>query len=187
MNYLFDPQELHELSVEAIKDAETLNDKFDNILRALNERYPGRINNDIQWILNSANGALGTMTILYASLSEYILIFGSPIGTEGHSGRYFADVHDFMLHGEMWTYYEGETDRHVYKPGDAAHLARRRAKGYCIKEQGWMLEYARGCIPAMLPMGLADNFFSNLDFRSVWYTVKTYGKLTIKELMRGKI
>ena len=187
MSYLFDPQQLHEISIEATKQGTTLEEKFSYVIDTLSQQYPGRINMETKWILNSANGALGTMTILYASLSEYILLFGSPIGTEGHSGRYFADVYDFMLEGEMWTYYEGETERRVYLPGDAAHLGRRRAKGYCLREQGWMLEYARGCIPAMLPMGLADNFFSNLDFRSVWYTLLIYGKLTIRELLRGKI
>lgn len=185
MGYILKPEDLHSIaqSVVGLPRAEM----FKTLMEKLNERYPGRMNMQVRWVLNSANGALGTMTILYASLSEYLIIFGSPIGTEGHSGRYFAEVHDFMIEGEMWTYYEGETERTVFKPGDAACLKARTAKGYCIRENGWMLEYARGCIPAMLPMGVWDNLFSNLDFRSLFWTFWDYGRITLRELLKGKI
>lgn len=160
---------------------------IETLVQRIAHRWPGRINTRIRWILNSANGALGTMTLLYASLSEYLIIFGSPIGTEGHSGRYFADVYDIMIEGDMWVYLEGETSRTVFRPGDMAHLPRRRSKGYRIVDNGWMLEYATGCIPAMLPAGVWDNLFSNLDFRSLFWTFWDYGRLTVRELLRGKI
>ncbi|HSA32175.1 MAG TPA: ERG2 family protein [bacterium] len=187
MSRLFTTEELHELARQASALAVPRRERFETLIDMIDARWPGRIEKRQRWVLNSANGALGTMTILYASLSEYLIIFGSPIGTEGHSGRYFATVHDFMVEGEMWVYVEGEIDRTVFRPGDHATLKARSAKGYRIEGDSWMLEYAHGCIPAMLPAGVWDNLFSNLDFRSLWWTFWDYGRITVRELLRGKI
>lgn len=186
MGYLFEPEVLHEVARVGL-DRETVPEKLAAVTEELARRYPGRICTQPDWILNTANGAMGELTLLYGSVTEYVILFGTPIGTEGHSGRYHADVYDYMIDGEMWTYYEGDLERTISRPGDGALLARGRAKGYCVKEQAWMLEYARGWIPTMLGPGLADNFFSNLDFRSVQKLLVNFGALTVKELLRGKI
>lgn len=51
----------------------------------------------------------------------------------------------------------------------------------------WALEYARGAIPLMLPFGIADTLFSTLDFATLLKTFWIYGRLTVRELMQGKI
>lgn len=185
MGYLFDPAELHEISKLGI--GKPYAEMFETIINEVERRHPGRILRKRRWIFNNACGAMGQLTLLYGSLSEYLIIFGTPIGTEGHSGRYSADVHDFMIDGEMLTYYEGDFVPAVFRPGDAALLKRGSSKGYCVRDHAWMLEYSRGWIPLMLPTGLADNFFSNLDFRSVFALMWDYGKLCVRELLRGKI
>jgi C-8 sterol isomerase len=187
MKRLFDVETLHAVAREAAGRDLPREERIATLVEALDARWPGRIERRPRWILNSANGALGTLTILYASLTEYLIVFGSPIGTEGHSGRYPATVHDFVFEGEMWAYLEGDTERTVYRPGDHAVLPARRAKGYCLRENAWMLEYAEGCIPAMLPPGVWDNLFSNLDLSSLARTFRDYGRLTIRELLRGKL
>ncbi|MET0340528.1 MAG: hypothetical protein ABW252_05980, partial [Polyangiales bacterium] len=121
------------------------------------------------------------------SLTEYILLFGTPIGTEGHSGRYATEVFDFMLDGEMWCYHAGDFHRTEFKPGDVAYLGADKAKGYAVPNYAFMLEYARGPIPTMLPFGLADTLFSTRDRVTMRRTVWQYGKLTVKQLLRGKI
>ena len=120
MAYLFDPKILHDVTKRAVGQPKEA--MFRQVIEELAERYPGHIETKQRWIFNNAGGAMGAMTLLHCSLKEYIILFGSPIGTEGHSGRYATEVHDFMLEGEMWCYHEGEFERTVYKPGDAAYL-----------------------------------------------------------------
>jgi len=57
-----------------------------------------------------------------------------------HPNLYHADFYDFLMDGEMWCYTEGQSERTVYKPSDAAHLGKGAAKGYCVKDHAWMLE-----------------------------------------------
>ena len=185
MSYVFNPEELHEIAKTGVglpKD-----EMFDVVTKGLLDAYPDHIRPGNEWIFNNAGGAMGALCLLHASLSEYVIFFGSPIGTEGHSGRYVTEVYDFMMAGEMWCYHEGEFDRTVYKPGDAAYLGRNRTKGYRLPESGWMLEYARGPIMTMLPFGLLDVVSSTLDYNAFSRTLGTYAKLVTGSLLRGKI
>lgn len=186
MAAIFDPERLHGMARDAL--GLPLDGAFDTITAALAAAYPGHVyTGPRRWIFNNAGGAMGQIAILHASLTEYVLFFGTPIGTAGHSGRYGCEVWDFMLAGEMWCHVEGETTRRVYRPGDAAYLGRGIAKGYRVPGEAWMFEYGRGPIPTMLPFGLADAALSTLDVRSVVRTVWQYSRMTTRELLRGKI
>ena len=182
MPYIFDPKILHECSQKGI--GLPYPQMFSAVTAELDLKYPGLIEKKQDWIFNNAGGAMGELTILYASFSEYLIFFGSPIGTEGHSGRYSAQVYDFMMDGEMWCYTEGQFERTVYRPGDAAYLGKSLAKGYCIKDHAWMLEYSRGCIPLMLPFGLADSMWSTLDWRSIRRVAGNYIRLCMRTMGR---
>jgi C-8 sterol isomerase len=150
---LGDPETLHGIARKCARPELSRKAHFDLFVSTLAEGYPRRIETSRRWVLNSANGTLGTMTLLYASLSEYLLIQGSPIGTEEHSGRHFATVQGFMVEGEMWVYLEGSTERTVFRPGAHAMLAARGSKGYLIRENGWMLEHASRSHPGDAPRG----------------------------------
>jgi C-8 sterol isomerase len=186
MAYVFDPERLHQVTKNAA--GMPVEQAFDQITRELAQTYPGHIRTGPRsWVFNNAGGAMGQIAILHASLSEYILIFGTPIGTEGHSGRYATEVWDFVIDGEMWCYLEGQSERVVYEPGDAAYLGRSQVKGYRVPDHVWMLEYARGPVATMLPFALADTLTSTLDTRTLGRTLWQYTKQVTTQLARGKL
>lgn len=185
MAHLFDPAVLQRVA-RGVLDL-PMSEKVERLRAELAERYPGHIRRDVEWIFNHAGGAMGQMCVLHASITEYIIVFGTPIGTEGYSGRFAADDYFIILDGEQWSYGAGEMDRQVFKPGDMHHLPRGQARGYRMPDRCYALEYARGWIPQMLPFGLADAFTSTLDPVPVLQTMRVYTKAVVSELLRGKI
>jgi C-8 sterol isomerase len=185
MAFLFDQHVLHEISRRHL--GLPMHDMVKRIAGDLAERYPGHINPDPPWVFNNAGGAMGAFALLHASIREYVIVFGTPIGTEGHSGRHTADDYFIILEGEQWAFRQGSFEREVYRPGDMHHLPRGDAKAYRIPEHGWALEYARGFIPGMLPFGLADTLFSTLDVPTLGRTLGIYARAVTRELVRGKI
>jgi C-8 sterol isomerase len=187
MGYIFEPGILQQVARDAISKNLPMQGVIASIEVDLGKRYPGHINRAPVWLFNNAGGAMGAMYILHASLTEYVMIFGTPIGTEGHTGRFYSDDYFIILKGEQWAFSAGEFTREVYRPGDMHHLPRRHAKQYKMPEECWALEYARGAIPMMLPFGLADTFTSTLDFHTLTRTAWLYTKSTVRELLQGKI
>ncbi len=184
--FLFDPRTLDEIRRKAI--GKPVAEAFDFIIEELNRAYPGHIWKKQNWIFNNAGGAMGQLTLLHASIREYIIFFGTCIGTEGHSGRYASDVFDFMIKGEMVCEYEGIFEPEVHVPeGPPAFLASKIIKHYRIKDEAWMLEYSRGNIIKMFPFGTTDSFMSTLDFRTIGRLCIQYGKMTTWGLLtKGK-
>ena len=183
MKYVFDPEILHEVALAHLELP--LEEKFAAITQSLAERYPGLIETEPEWFFSNAGGVMGQLTVLYASLREYVIFFGSPIGGEGHTGRYsFVEDHAIILDGEFWYYTEGDTRRTEYRPGDIAYLPKAVAKGYRIVDHGWILEYARGPIPTMLPYGVADTVFGTLDYRTLFRTFRIYIRHVVRSVRR---
>ncbi|MHA2392154.1 MAG: ERG2 family protein [Promethearchaeota archaeon] len=179
---VFEPRKLWEISKKAI--GHPTEEAFEIIIDALDKEYPGYIKKKQNWIFNNAGGAMGQMSIHHGSLREYIILFGTSIGTDGHSGRYKAEVYDFVFEGEMLCEYEGRFKPEVHKPGSPAYLPASIIKHYRVTDKAWMLEYARGNIISMLPFGFADSIFSALDHITVMRVIWNYGKLVIKNMFK---
>ncbi|EJD54444.1 C-8 sterol isomerase [Auricularia subglabra TFB-10046 SS5] len=201
--YIFDPKELQAIAQSAL--AQHPNDTravVNTIVATLAEshgrdtinvrildppRAPGLLPATDEWVFNNAGGAMGAMYLIHASITEYLIIFGTPLGTEGHSGRHTADDYFTILEGEEWAFAPGSLVKEVYPAGTCHHLPRGVVKQYKMHEGCWALEYARGWIPPMLPFGFADALFSTLDFISAYNTVRITGREMIRNLLHGKI
>ncbi|KUI60309.1 C-8 sterol isomerase [Cytospora mali] len=188
--YIFSPDHLHGLARQAI--AAHGNDTRSVVSYIVNElhgdvRTTNHVNLDEEWIFNNAGGAMGAMYIIHASVTEYLIIFGTAIGTEGHTGRHTADDYFHILYGQQLAYTPGEYEAEVYPQGSVHHLHRGTVKQYKMPDDGcFALEYARGWIPPMLFFGFADGLSSTLDFPTLWRTTWVTGREMIGNLAKGK-
>lgn len=185
MGHIFDPDHLHAVARRSVGLKFT--DMTAQVTADLAAAYPGAITADEDWIFNMAAGAVGSLKLLHASLTEYVILFGTPIGTQGFSGRYRIEIHDFMIEGEMWTYTDDNVgERIITHPGGRVVLPASRTKGYRLPGAAWMLEYGRGPIPTALPLGIADAVLSCCDLETAWKTLAAYSRLTLGQLRQGK-
>uniref|UniRef100_A0A670ZSJ4 Sigma non-opioid intracellular receptor 1 n=1 Tax=Pseudonaja textilis TaxID=8673 RepID=A0A670ZSJ4_PSETE len=106
---------------------------FAKIIVELRRRHPGHVlpDEDLRWVFVNAGGWMGSMCLLHASLSEYVLLFGTAVDTSGHSGRYWADIHDTVISGTFRQWKEGTTKSEIYYPGELQipHLEACAGKG----------------------------------------------------------
>jgi len=189
--YIFSPEQLKDVSQRAIAaHGNDTTSVVKYIVDELSEKLPGGyVNLDEEWIFNNAGGAMGAMYIIHASITEYLIIFGTAIGTEGHTGRHTADDYFHILAGTQLAYAPGPGSYlpEVYPQGSVHHLRRGTVKQYKMDEACFALEYARGWIPPMLGFGYADTFTSTLDFPTLWRTTYVTGREMIKNLLMGKL
>jgi C-8 sterol isomerase len=179
-NHVFDPDVVHECALAALGKPKPA--MFDAFADAMEQHYPGVLDRSQPWLYSIAGGAMIQMKLYYASLTEYIMIWGTPIGSEGHSGRHLTGFWDTVIDGETWYYAEGEFEKRIYKPGDRIYVGPGQACGMNFTDGVWAVEYARGFIPASLPFGLADVMFSTLDVKTAAQTVTLYADLVSQAL-----
>lgn len=85
-HYVFSPNDMVDIARVAIRQGDgEPNSTITSVVHLLRERYPLHILPSPPWIFNNAGGAMGSMLVLHCSLIEYVIIFGTALGTEGHT------------------------------------------------------------------------------------------------------
>lgn len=192
-HWVYDPARLQQIAQEGMQRATDLygeptpNQIVEQVVAGVMEVYPQTSQNTGRWLWNNAGGAMGSMMVLHCSFSEYLIIFGTPVGTEGHTGRFFAEDFFTILYGEQWAGLPGVAPREVYRPGDQHYLPRRTAKQYRMPDECWALEYARGNIASMMLFGFMDALSSTADYVTIYHTVRESAGNMIPNILRGKI
>jgi hypothetical protein len=181
MAYLFDPEVLTE--VVRMHLGAPVEQQLAGISQTLRSIYGDHVNPGQRWVFSNAGGVMSTISPLHVSPNEYLLFCGTPIGSEGHSGRHRAELYELVIAGELWTYEAGSLERKVHRPGDVAVLQRGSANGSKLRPGLWMLEYARGPVASLFPYALADTVFSTLDFEDLKNTLWMSTKLMAKEML----
>jgi C-8 sterol isomerase len=164
-----------------------LEDRCAGIIRELAKHYGKKhihgsehdflnaVHNEEKWLYVIVGSAVGQMIMLHTSLTEYIIIFGTPMGTSGHSGRYTMDVFDYIVHGKHHTYAAGDLHVTEHLPGEMTVLPRGEAVVYKSTAHTYMVEYGRGFPGVLLAIfyPILATLFQTLDF----YTVCSFPKL----------
>ncbi|CAG5126161.1 unnamed protein product [Candidula unifasciata] len=184
--FVFDEESIASISRRHVASASDLDidSVYDRVLQDLRAKYKGHIlpDSDLQWIFMNAGGWMGSMCLLHASLTEYVLFFGTAVDTTGHSGRYWANISDTILTGTFYQWKEGTLHRNVYQPGDTVFHGMGEATAVSWTAGTWMVEYGRGFIPSTLFFALADSFFSTTDFLTVFYVIRVYLRAMLLEI-----
>jgi len=184
---LLDPQELDRI-VRA--ETERYADKplgfvLRRITDALAVAYPGAIDRDWEWTFSVDGGGNQQVALLHVSLEEYLTIVSCPVPNGGFSGRYFTSIHDFIVDGELDLYREGDLEPSRFQPGDHVVLEAHGAECYSIPQTLCMIEYARGPIPTMFALPVADTLFGTLDYRSLTKMVVRAGAAMLRTYSGG--
>jgi hypothetical protein len=180
--YAFDPDVVHACAMKSLGHKKP--EMFDVFADAMEQEYPNLLDRGQPWLYSIAGGAMIQMKLYYASIHEYIMIWGTPIGSEGHSGRHFTGFWDTVIDGETWYYGEGQFEKTVYKPGDRIYVGPGQARAMNFTDGVWAVEYARGFIPYSVPFGVADELLSCWDWVTAAQTLTLYTDLVCQSLGR---
>jgi sigma non-opioid intracellular receptor len=186
--YKIDPDVLHTVAKHVVglplEGAELITRAVD----LLADEYPDLIDQTPgRWVGSKAGGILGKVRFLYFSPREYIVIFGSPTGTQGFSGRYkHVEIHKFLLAGQIDWYDVDSDDTSAMTLAPAGHACMEKgsARGLTIHPGSWHIEYGRGAVVTTLPFALVDTLFVSLEFESVRRSAVEFSKLIARRFRR---
>jgi hypothetical protein len=188
MTYKIEPDVLHKVAKQVADAPLEGGELITRAIQMLADEYPDLIDaTPGRWVGSKAGGILGKVRFLYFSPREYIVIFGSPTGTQGFSGRYKrVEIHKFLMAGQIDSY-DLESDELVpmtLHPGEHTCLEKGRARGLTIHPGSSHIEYGRGAVVTTLPFAMVDTLFLSLEVESVRRSTVEFAKLVTKRFRR---
>ncbi len=178
----FDPDVIDRIAQQHL--GKPMAEMVDAIGRDLKACYPDDVDTAQPLVFNSGGGIMYQLKIFAMTAHEYIMICGSAIGTSGFSGRHPAAFWDTVLSGQANYMHQDAWESKSYKTGDRIFVDRWQAATIDFPDHCWMLEYARGTLPALLPFGMINIFTNTLDFWSLIRLVRIYSSLSNRYFCR---
>lgn len=184
-SYIFKAEDIAKIAKRHVLKDESLPAKFSNIALEIERKYPGHVLPEEvrEWLFMNAGGWMGSVHILHASVTEYVLFFGTAVDTQGHSGRYWANISDTILTGSFRQWKEGNLHSHVYSPGDTVYHRWGEVTAVQWTSGTWMVEYGRGFIPSTVGFAVCDSIFSTMDFVQVFKLIRMYSRSLVQETL----
>jgi hypothetical protein len=188
MSYKIDPDVLHNVAKQVVGLPVDGGELISRATELLSAEYPDLISpTPGRWVGSKAGGILGKVRFLYFSPREYIVIFGSPTGTQGFSGRYKrVEIHKFLMAGQIDSY-DLESDElatMTLRPGEHTCLEKGDARGLTIHPGSWHIEYGRGAVVTTLPFAMVDTLLLSLEVESVRRSTVEFTKLLSRRFRR---
>jgi hypothetical protein len=188
VTYKIEPAVLHKVAQQVVGLPLESGELITRAIELLADEYPDLIDpTPGRWVGSKAGGILGKVRFLYFSPREYIVIFGTPSGTQGFSGRYkHVEIHKFLMAGRIESYdiESDDTAALTILPGDHAIMAKGRARGLTIHPGSWHIEYGRGAVATTLPFAMVDTLLVSLELESVRRSAVEFAKLVRSRLHR---
>jgi hypothetical protein len=181
MTYKIDPTALHKVAKQVVGLPLDGGELITHAIQLLADEYPDLIDPmPGRWVGSKAGGILGKVRFLYFSPREYIVIFGTPTGTQGFSGRYkHVQIHKFLMAGQI-DWYDLESDdaaAMTLLPGEHACMETGQARGLTIHPGSWHIEYGRGAVATTLPFAMVDTLLVSLELESVRRSAAEFSRL----------
>lgn len=188
MAYKIDPDVLATVAKEVVTEPLASGELISHATQLLAKAYPDLIDaTPGRWVGSKAGGILGKVRFLYFSPREYIVLFGTPTGTQGFSGRYkHVEIHKFLVAGQI-DWYDLESDDltpQTLRPGGHTCTAPGHARGMTIHPGSFHIEYGRGAVVTTLPFAMVDTLFVSLELESVRRSTAEFTKLVAKRFRR---
>jgi hypothetical protein len=189
MPYKIDPNVLLEVAKQVASTPLSGGALITRATEMLADEYPDLIANPPgNWVGSKAGGILGKVRFLYFSPREYIVIFGSPTGTQGFSGRYkHVEIHKFLIAGRIDSYDLESDDLDPLPPllpGEHTCLEKGHARGLTIHPGSCHIEYGCGAVVSTLPFAMVDTLLLSLEFESVRKSGVEFARLARRRLRR---
>jgi hypothetical protein len=189
MAYKIDPDVLLKVARQVVGTPLEGGELIIRATQMLADEYPDLIDAAPgNWVGSKAGGILGKVRFLYFSPREYIVIFGSPTGTQGFSGRYkHVQIHKFLIAGRIDSYDLESEDTFPLPPllpGEHTCLEKGHARGLTIHPGSWHIEYGRGAVVTTLPFAMVDTLLVSLELESVRRSTVEFAKLVGKRFRR---
>jgi C-8 sterol isomerase len=184
---VFDPQLLEQIVRDSVARFATPQERLQYIEQELANRYPKYVSTNRPYHFIGAGGTFGAVKILHASITEYIIVYGTKFANSGPSGRFPFVVRDYVVSGRLATHLpENVHEVNYFWPGQVTTLKPFKNNFYQMEPDTWLIEYGSGFIPGSLVSILA-NLVTTFDFVGTAKLSWDFGTAVLGQLFKGKI